>query len=566
MKPSVAAALAAFVLAEVVSADAAARPQFAPTSIQAPFIEQFTPDWSERWQSSQASKFQKEGDTEAFKYDGVWSVEEPQVLPGLAGDAGLVLKSQAKQHAISHLFDKPIDPKGMPLVVQYEVKLQKGLSCGGAYIKLLSATEAGVTPEEFSDKTPYTIMFGPDKCGATNKVHFIFRHKSPKTGEYEEKHVKYPVYPKLSKTSTLYTLVVQPDQTFEIFINNESKKKGSLLEDFEPPVNPPAEIDDPEDKKPADWVEQAKIPDPTATKPDDWDEDAPLEIPDEDAVKPDGWLEDEPLNIPDPDAQKPEEWDEEEDGEWFAPSIPNPKCEAAAGCGEWVRPMIRNPAYKGKWSAPLIDNPEYKGVWAPRKIPNPNYFEDKTPADFNPIGGVGFELWTMDEDILFDNIYVGHDPAQAKAFSAETFDQKFKIEQGQEEKEQETAAKKAEAAAEAAAGFVGQVRTHVNTFIGKARQDPIEAIKEMPQVAGGLGAAFAGLLGLVGLLGGVLGGSSKVQVTTKDGKKVDAPTAAEGKAKEVAASAKATAVQAKDAVKKRANAVAAKVGDAEDDE
>ena len=82
----------------------------------------------------------------------------------------------------------------------------------------------------------------------------------------------------------------------------------------------------------------------------------------------------------------------------------------------------------------------------------------------------------------------------------------------------------------------------------------------------GLGAAFAGLLGLVGLLGGVLGGSSKVQVTAKDGKKVNAPTAAEGKAKEVAASAKATAVQAKDAVKKRANAVAAKVGDAEDDE
>ena len=565
MKPATAAALAAFVLAEVVAADAAARPQFTPTSIQAPFIEQFTPDWSERWQTSQASKFQKEDDTEAFKYDGVWSVEEPEVFPGLAGDAGLVLKSKAKQHAISHLFDQPIDPKGKPLVVQYEVKLQKGLGCGGAYIKLLSATEAGVTHEEFSDKTPYTIMFGPDKCGQTNKVHFIFRHKNPKTGEFEEKHVKYPAYPKLAKTSTLYTLVVNPDQTFEISINGDSKKKGSLLEDFEPPVNPPAEIDDPEDKKPADWVELAKIPDPTATKPDDWDEDAPLEIPDEEATKPDGWLEDEPLTIPDPDAQKPEEWDDEEDGEWFAPSIPNPKCESAVGCGEWVRPVIRNPAYKGKWSAPLIDNPEYKGVWAPRKIPNPHYFEDKSPADFNPIGGVGFELWTMDEDILFDNIYIGHDPAQAKAFAAETFDAKIKIEQGQEDQEKETAAKAAEDAAASAAGFVGQVRGHVNTFIARARDDPIEAIKEMPQVAGGLGAAFAGLLGLVGLVGGALGGSGSKTVV-KDGKKVDAPTAAKGKAKEVTAQAKATGVKAKDAVKKRANAVAAKVDDAADDE
>jgi hypothetical protein len=39
-----------------------------------------------------------------------------------------------------------------------------------------------------------------------------------------------------------------------------------LLEDFEPPVNPPEEIDDPEDKKPADWVDQEKIPDPDAKK------------------------------------------------------------------------------------------------------------------------------------------------------------------------------------------------------------------------------------------------------------------------------------------------------------
>lgn len=31
-------------------------------------------------------------------------------------------------------------------------------------------------------------------------------------------------------------------------------------------MNPPKEIDDPEDKKPEDWVEEAKIPDPEATK------------------------------------------------------------------------------------------------------------------------------------------------------------------------------------------------------------------------------------------------------------------------------------------------------------
>ena len=35
-------------------------------------------------------------------------------------------------------------------------------------------------------------MFGPDKCGEDYKLHFIFRHKNPKTGVYEEKHAKRP--------------------------------------------------------------------------------------------------------------------------------------------------------------------------------------------------------------------------------------------------------------------------------------------------------------------------------------------------------------------------------------
>lgn len=43
---------------------------------------------------------------------------------------------------------------------------------------------------QFSDGTPYTIMFGPDKCGDSRKVHFIFRHRNPVTGAYEEKHAR----------------------------------------------------------------------------------------------------------------------------------------------------------------------------------------------------------------------------------------------------------------------------------------------------------------------------------------------------------------------------------------
>lgn len=258
-------------------------------------------------------------------------------------------------------------------------------------MKLLQDNKA-LHAEEFSNASPYIIMFGPDKCGSTNKVHFIFRHKNPKTGEYEEKHLKSPPMARISKQSSLYTLIVKPDQTFEIKIDGESLKKGSLLEDFTPSVNPEKEIDDSEDKKPADWVEEAKIADPEATKPEDWDEEAPFEIVDETATKPGDWLENEPTRIPDPEAEKPEDWDDEEDGDWIAPQVPNPKCEEVSGCGPWEPPMTRNPAYKGKWTAPLVDNPLYKGIWAPAKIANPAYFEDKTPANFEPIGAVSVDI------------------------------------------------------------------------------------------------------------------------------------------------------------------------------
>ena len=38
-----------------------------------------------------------------------------------------------------------------------------------ADLKFVTA-DAAFTPKGLKDDTPYTVMFGPDKCGATNKV------------------------------------------------------------------------------------------------------------------------------------------------------------------------------------------------------------------------------------------------------------------------------------------------------------------------------------------------------------------------------------------------------------
>jgi len=447
---------------------------FTPTTIKAPFIEQFTSSWDSRWEVSKSKKIsESENDEALLQYNGKWAVEEPTVYKNIIGDKGLVVKSVAAHHAISAKFPEDIDNEGKTLVVQYEVKLQNELECGGAYLKLIKKQDEEYDPKKYNDKTPYVIMFGPDKCGSTNKVHFIFRHKNPITGEYQEKHLESPPQAKIEKTTVLYTLIVRPDNTFEIKINNKSAKTGNLLEDFEPAVNPPKEIDDPEDKKPEDWVDIAKIPDPEATKPDDWDEDAPEMIPDEDAVKPDDWLDDEPEMINDPDAVKPEDWDDEEDGEWVPVQIPNPKCENN-NCGTWTRPMKKNPDFKGKWKAPLIDNPEYKGPWAPRKIPNPNYYEDNHPHNFEPMTAVGFELWTMQNQIMFDNIYIGHSEADAEEFANQTWAVKNKIEMVEVEKNTEK--EKIHMVDSKEPGF----KDKLATFIEEFKKDPVSSFKKNP--------------------------------------------------------------------------------------
>jgi len=75
---------------------------------------------------------------------------------------------KAKHYGISKLLPEAVDP-AKDLVLQYELKLTNGLGCGGAYIKFLTA-DGEFTPSGLKDDTPYTVMFGPDKCGATNKV------------------------------------------------------------------------------------------------------------------------------------------------------------------------------------------------------------------------------------------------------------------------------------------------------------------------------------------------------------------------------------------------------------
>lgn len=211
-----------------------------------------------KWVKSSAKKNIEDAES---KYDGTWSIEAPnkQIL---TNDFGLVLKDKARHSAISSRLVKPFVFSDKPLIVQYEVQLQEGQECGGAYIKLLSSGKETTDLKDFHDKTPYTIMFGPDKCGNDHKLHFIFRHVNPLNGTIEEKHCRQPkgLEQKFAdKKPHLYQLIVKPDNSYTISVDHEVVSEGSLLTDFTPAVNPPKEIDDPKDFKPESWDEREKV-------------------------------------------------------------------------------------------------------------------------------------------------------------------------------------------------------------------------------------------------------------------------------------------------------------------
>ena len=84
------------------------------------------------------------------------------------------MTEKARHYGYAANIGKEVDPsKG--LVLQYELKLADGLTCGGAYLKFLTAS-AQFDAAGLVEDTPYVVMFGPDKCGATNKV---LAHSSP---------------------------------------------------------------------------------------------------------------------------------------------------------------------------------------------------------------------------------------------------------------------------------------------------------------------------------------------------------------------------------------------------
>ncbi|KAI7899721.1 Calreticulin family-domain-containing protein [Cokeromyces recurvatus] len=341
--------------------------------------------WKDRWTPS------------TYREDlGKLEVSPGKWFSDEATKAGLRTTEDYRFYAVSTKIPKPFTNKDKDLIIQFDVKNEQDIDCGGSYLKFFGNDFDSKT---FNGDTNYNIMFGPDICGPKAMVHAILNYKGT---NYDLK--KIVAAPKDTLTHT-YTLTLKPDQTYSILVDGKEKAEGSLLEDWD--FLPPKKIKDPNASKPEDWVDEEMIVDESDVKPDNYD--------------------DIPEFIPDPNAKKPEDWDDDMDGEWEAPSIANPDYK-----GPWSPRMIPNPNYKGEWVHPEIDNPEYK-------VDNEIYIYD--------FANVGIDVWQVKSGSIFDNILITDDADEAKKIRDDT-KATTSLEEGAlaayNEKLQEEAKKKAE--------------------------------------------------------------------------------------------------------------------------
>eukprot|EP00932_Pfiesteria_piscicida_P008976 SRR837773.19597.p1 GENE.SRR837773.19597~~SRR837773.19597.p1 ORF type:complete len:400 (-),score=166.39 SRR837773.19597:7-1206(-) len=316
-------------------------------------------DWETRWVHSTW----KGGNGPAGKFEwsaGNWFADEDE-------QKGLRTPNNMNYHGISSKLSRPFSTRGKTLVLQFSVKheSQEFSFCGGGYIKLLSTD---FDQAKFGGKTPYKVMFGPDICGYdVARIHAILTYQDKNLLREPDIRLEYD---DKNEYTHLYTLVIKPDNTYQVLFDLKERAAGSLHEHW---AFPNRTRDDPADKKPQDWVDVKRIDDPAKKKPQDW----------VDARR-----------IRDPEASQPAEWDVDEDGIWESP-------------------MIDNPKYKGEWFPEKIDNPLYKGDWRPRQLANPDFVEDVYPLD--DVGGIGFELWTVNKGSIFDNILLCDSLEHAKS-------------------------------------------------------------------------------------------------------------------------------------------------------
>ncbi|XP_020023348.2 calreticulin-3 [Castor canadensis] len=302
--------------------------------------------WRNRWvQSTNDSQF------------GYFRLSSGKFYGHKEKDKGLQTTQNSRFYAISARF-KPFTNKGKTLVIQYTVKHQQKMDCGGGYIKILPAD---LDQKNLNGKSQYYIMFGPDICGFDiKKVHVILHFKN----QYHSN--KKPIRCKVDGFTHLYTLILRPDLSYEVKIDGQSIESGSIEYDWNVTSLNTAEKLSAE----AQGWDQAKD-----AKAQDWEK-----------------------HFLDASANKPSDWNGELDGDWQAP-------------------LLQKPPYQDGLKPEGIS----KDVWLHQKVKGTSYLTQYDLSEFEDIGAIGLELWQVRSGTIFDNFLITDDEEYAERFGKATW-------------------------------------------------------------------------------------------------------------------------------------------------
>jgi calreticulin len=335
------------------------------------FEERFNRGWDKRWTKSSHGN--------PGNLLGRFRVSAGTSYVNRRLQRGLQTLDDNRQYLISSKFKRCFNTSGKDFVLQFTLKLDNKIEKGQAYLKVLPE---GLKQNQFSSKSPWHILFGPD-------------YK-----QWDRKHIDYRIYRNRTEYRTVQhilafedrlthicTLVIWANQSYVILKDNFTDIDGHLEDAFT--YAPPRMIPDPYDAKPDDWEDIENIDDPDDVPPP--------------------WLDTVPQFIPDDSAKRPPTWDD-------------------AAQGAWTPPLVPNPAYRADWKPRQIPNPAFRGDWVPRNVTNPDYAPDPKFGKPENLCYIGIDVEHDNAGAIWDNILVTDDFAHSQKMMTDVF---FSIQEGE---------------------------------------------------------------------------------------------------------------------------------------
>lgn len=165
------------------------------------YSESFGPDWSVRWRHA-SNPLTNSGDLpSAGQFDvsaGRWHSSDS------LSDAGLHTPDDSRYYAISSPLPPSLAKPPSTLVLQFSLKHEQFIECGGGFLKLL---DSSLDQDNFNGDSSYLVKFGQDNCGT--EVRHIVVHIPVKGGQGDGELVwKFPIRSLDDRLTHFYTLIL----------------------------------------------------------------------------------------------------------------------------------------------------------------------------------------------------------------------------------------------------------------------------------------------------------------------------------------------------------------------